>query len=133
MFQYFDQIITLTYVLIDNFCPCFLRYQLLSLRCTVRFTWYCNHTEMHPLSYNWIRGRRGWFYCYYIHPGNKSYKESQIVRKKFIFMHTKRLILFLNDGCNSVWVKCHVFRTVHTSDFLFLMLKKRIRTRGNKQ
>ena len=45
----------------------------------------------------------GGFYSYYIHQGNKSDKESKIVRKKLNFMHTK----ILNTFCKR-WVQFRV-------------------------
>ena len=52
----------------------------------------------------------GGFYSYYIHQGNKSDKEWKIVRKKLIFMYTKR---FNNFFLNSVWVQSHVYPIGH--------------------
>ena len=43
----------------------------------------------HILKIGFVVARR-WLYSYYIHQGNKSDKESEIVRKKLRFMHTKR-------------------------------------------
>ena len=55
-----------------------------------RFTWYCTHTELHPLSFV-VAG--GGIYYYYINQGNKSDKKRKIV-KKLSFMHTKRFNTF---------------------------------------
>ena len=41
-----------------------------------------------------------WFYSYYIYQGNKLDKERKIVRRKLIFMNTKRFNRFLKE-----WVK----------------------------
>ena len=46
---------------------------------------------------------RGGFYSHYIHKGNKSDKESKIVRKKINFMHTKRFNTFFKR-----WVQFRV-------------------------
>ena len=97
---------------------------------TFEFTWYCTHTGLHPLSYNWIRGRRGlvlfllyppyyiiyyYYYIiiiillllyYYIHQGNRLDKERKIVRKKLSFMHTRFNTFF---WYNSVQVQFHVY------------------------
>jgi len=45
----------------------------------------------------------GGFYSYYIHQGNKLYKERKIVRKKLIFMNTKRFDTFFKE-----WVQFRV-------------------------
>ena len=63
------------------------------------FTWYCTHTELHPLS--------NFFLSY--PPGNKSDKERKTVRKILSFINTKRFRNFLKDGYNSVLVQFYVY------------------------
>ena len=59
------------------------------------------HLVMHPHEIAFVVTEGG-FYSYYIHQGNKSDKERNIVRKKYWFMHTKRFnTLFKKSGCNS--------------------------------
>ena len=53
---------------------------------------------------------RVFIFSYYIHQGNKSDKDRKIVSKN-VFCMKKDLIHFLKDGCNSVWVQFHVYRS----------------------
>ena len=57
------------------------------------FTWYCTHTELHPLKIGFLVAGGG-VYSYYIPQVNKSDKERKIVRKKLSFMHTKKFYTF---------------------------------------
>ena len=71
------------------------------------FTWYCTHFLKIGIV---VAG--GGFYSYIFNQGNKSDKESKIVRKQFDIMHSKRLNIFFLNGCNSVWVQFHVYHLI---------------------
>ena len=55
----------------------------------------CGSLSIAPIGIVIARGR---FYFYYIHQGNKTYKERKILRKKLSFMHTKRFNIFFKRG-----------------------------------
>ena len=76
------------------------------------------HLELHPheIAPTFLKldpcSPGGGFYSYYIPQGNKTDKERKMVRKKLSFISKqKKLIHFLKDGCNSVWVQFHVYPT----------------------
>ena len=61
------------------------------------FNWVRTHTGYHPLSLNWIRGRRGRV-LFLLYPTREYLNQIKI--GKFLFIQ-KDLIYFFNIGCNS--------------------------------